>query len=217
MNKFVIAFTKITAFPVQFLCFRTKVHYEDKKVQGRRIKGSAIVISNHTSIVDFAVFLFVFFGRTLRYQMAEVLFAKNKLLTWFLKKMGGILVNRTTYNFSFMDKSEEILRTGGVVGIFPESRLPLKDEERPLPFKASAAIIAMRSNAPVIPVYTNGKYMKRERARVIIGRPMYVNEFVDSNLTEKENARRISIIMRDRILELKDELERQTKEKKTTV
>lgn len=217
MNKFIIAFTKITGFPVQFICFRTKVYYEDKKVQGRRIKGSAIVVSNHTSIFDFAVFLFVFFGRTLRYQMAEVLFARNKILGWFLRKLGGIRINRTTYNFSFINKSEDILRDGGVVGIFPESRLPLKDEERPLPFKASAAIIAMRSDAPVIPVYTNGKYFVKERARVIIGRPIYVNEYVDSNLTEKENARRISSIMRDKILELKDELERQTKEKKTTV
>ncbi len=202
---------------MQFICFRTKVYCEDKKVQGRRIKGPAIVVSNHTSVFDFAVFLFVFFGRTLRYQMAEVLFEKNKILGWFLRKLGGIRINRKTYNFSFIDKSEEILRDGGVVGIFPESRLPLKDEERPLPFKASAAIIAMRSDVPVIPVYTNGKYFAKERARVIIGRPIYVNEYVDSDLTEKENARNISIIMRDKILELKYELERQTKEKKTTV
>lgn len=202
---------------MQFICFRTKVYCEDKKVQGRRIKGPAIVVSNHTSVFDFAVFLFVFFGRTLRYQMAEVLFEKNKILGWFLRKLGGIRINRKTYNFSFIDKSEEILRDGGVVGIFPESRLPLKDEERPLPFKASAAIIAMRSDVPVIPVYTNGKYFVKERARVIIGRPIYVNEYVDSDLTEKENARNISIIMRDKILELKYELERQTKEKKTTV
>ena len=202
---------------MQFICFRTKVYCEDKKVQGRRIKGPAIVVSNHTSVFDFAVFLFVFFGRTLRYQMAEVLFEINKILGWFLRKLGGIRINRKTYNFSFIDKSEEILRDGGVVGIFPESRLPLKDEERPLPFKASAAIIAMRSDVPVIPVYTNGKYFAKERARVIIGRPIYVNEYVDSDLTEKENARNISIIMRDKILELKYELERQTKEKKTTV
>lgn len=217
MNRFIIAFTKITAFPVQFVCFRTKVHYEDRKVQGRRIKGPAIIVSNHTSIVDFAVFLFVFFGRTLRYQMAEVLFKRNKLLSWYLKKMGGIRVDRDLYNFSFVDKSVDVLKEGGIVGIFPESRLPRPGEERPLPFRASAALIAMKSDIPVIPVYTNGKYLKWQRARVIIGKPMHVNQYVDPTLKEKENVRKISSIMRDKVLELKDELERQTKEKKTTV
>ena len=60
--KFFNWFTKITAWPVQKLLFRTKIHYEDKSVQSRRIKGSAILISNHTSVFDYAAHLFVFFS-----------------------------------------------------------------------------------------------------------------------------------------------------------
>lgn len=212
MNKFIIAFTKITAYPVQFFCFRTKVYYEERKVQGKKIKGPAIIMSNHTSVFDFAVFLFVFFGRTLRYQMAEVLF-KKRFLGWFLKCLGGLRVDREKYNFSFVEQSEEVLRKGGVVGIFPESRLPRKGEERPLPFKASAAFIALKSGAPIIPVYTNGKYFGKERARVIIGKPLYAGDYVDESLSEKENIRKISSIIRDKVVELRDELERQTKER----
>ena len=58
-------FAKITGWPLQWLCFRTKVLYEDPSVQKRHIRGSAIVISNHTSIYDYAVFLFVFWTRTM--------------------------------------------------------------------------------------------------------------------------------------------------------
>ena len=82
-------FVKITGWPVQFLCFRTKILYEDRKVQGRHVKGSAIILSNHTSVFDYAVYLFVFFTRTLRFQMAEVLFEKP-LLGLFLKCLGNI-------------------------------------------------------------------------------------------------------------------------------
>ena len=194
------------------MCCRPKIHYEDRKVQSTKIKGPAIIISNHTSIVDFALLLFAFFGRTIRGQMAEVLF-KKKLLGWYLRKMGGIEVNRVTYNFSFIEKSIDILNEGGVLAVFPESRIPRKDEERPLKFKASAAYIAMKTNVPIIPVYTNGKYLKKERARLIVGTPIYVNDYFDSNLSEKKNIRNMINIVRNKILELRDELERQTTKK----
>ena len=104
MSRLFIAFVKLTGFIPQALILRTKIYYEDKKAQSRRIKGKAIIMSNHTSVYDFALYLFVFFFRTLRFQMAEVLFQK-KLLSLFLKLMGGIKVDRNSHDFSFIDKS----------------------------------------------------------------------------------------------------------------
>ncbi|MER2147991.1 MAG: hypothetical protein ABS987_02445, partial [Ruminococcus sp.] len=78
MNLF-NAFVRVTAYPVQLPVFRTKIVYENKDSQGRHIKGAAIIISNHTSVWDYAVWMFVFFSRTLRAQMAEVLFQKQPL------------------------------------------------------------------------------------------------------------------------------------------
>ena len=201
MIRFFNAFVKITGFLPQLLVFRTKVLYENKAAQSRRIKGNAIIISNHTSVWDYAAFLFVFFSRTLRYQMAELLF-KKKLLGWFLRSMGGIYVNRDTHDFSFMAKSEEILSAGGVVGIFPESRLPREGEARPLPFVPSAAYLALHSGAKVIPVYTNGKYFTRERAKVVIGEPIDVSMLYDEGISEKENLRKITETLRERVISL---------------
>lgn len=202
MIYFVNWFAKITGWIIQFFCFRTKIYYQDKTQQGRRIKGSAIIISNHTSVFDYAVMLFVFFSRTLRYQMAEVLFRK-KGLGKFLKLMGGIYVDRDTHNFSFIHKSEEILKKGGVVGTFPESRIPLKGEERPLAFKPSTAYLALLTGVKVIPVYTNGSYFQKKRARVIIGTPIDVNELVNNELSEKENIALVNNAFREKIIELK--------------
>ncbi len=199
------AFVKITAFPVQWAIFRTKVYYEDKSAQSRRIKGAAILVSNHTSVWDYAGYMFVFFFRTLRTQMAEVLFEK-KPLGLFLKMMGGIRVNRGANDFACVTKSQAILERGGVVEIYPESRLPLKGEERPLPFKPGAAYLALLSGAPIIPAFTNGAYFSKKRARVIIGTPMYARDLIDPNLSEKENIERVSNLMRDKIISLEKQL-----------
>ncbi len=194
-------FVKITGWPAQFLCFRTKVLYEDKRVQGRRIKEAAIVLSNHTSVFDYAVYLFVFFSRTLRFQMAEVLF-KKPVLGWFLRRMGGIRVDRDTHDFGFLPKSLEVLERGGVVGVFPESRLPQPGEARPLPFKVSAAYLALMSGVQIIPVVTNGSYFSRKRARVLIGKPILASDLLEEGATEPENLRIVSEKLRERIIEL---------------
>ena len=43
---------------------------------------------------------------------------------FFLKLMGGIYIDRNSGDLSFMGQSAAILQKGGVVGIFPEGRLP---------------------------------------------------------------------------------------------
>ncbi|MBR6406407.1 MAG: 1-acyl-sn-glycerol-3-phosphate acyltransferase [Lachnospiraceae bacterium] len=206
--RFWNCFVKVTGCVVQFFAFRTKITYEDKNIQNRFIKGPAIIISNHTSVFDYAVYLFVFWSRTLRVQMAELLF-DMKPLNILLKLLGGIKVDRNSHNFGFIEKSCDILKEGGVVGIFPESRIPLPDEKRPLEFKTSAAYIALRSEVPVIPAVTNGSYFNKKRARVLIGTPINVQDFTDETLSERENIQRVSDGLRARIAEM---MEKQEKE-----
>lgn len=194
-------FTKITGWPLQALILRMKFYYENKSIQGRKIKGPAIIISNHTSVFDYAIMLFTFWNRTLRVQMAEILF-KKKVLGRYLKMMGGIYVNREMKNFTFMTKSEEILQKGGVVGIFPEGRLPLKGEERPLEFKPGAAYLALAMNVPIIPIYTNGKYFTKERTRVVVGTPIMPSDIENSEGSDKEKLEALNRICREKIIEL---------------
>lgn len=206
MIRFFNFFVKVTGWLVQKIVFRTKIYYEDKKVQSRKIKGAAIIASNHTSVWDYCIFVFVFLFRTLRYQMAEVLF-KKKVLGLFLKLMGGIYVNRDTHDFSFIDKSNDLLNKGWVVGCFPESRLPLPNEERPLEFKVSTIYLALQSGVEIIPLYTNGVYFKKARARVMIGTPFNARDYVDDSLSEKENVERITKLLRERITQLGKKLD----------
>lgn len=197
-------FTKITGWPVQWFCFRTKVLYEDPSAQKRHICGPAIVIANHSSIYDYAVLMFVFWSRTLHCLMAELLFDKQPL-GLLLRCLGGIKVDRSSHDFGFLAKAERILRKGGVVEIFPESRLPRPGEERPLPFKPSAAYLALSTGVPVIPVYSNGKYFQRERAVVLIGRPVDPTAFRAGPGGEKEAIAAFNEHLRRRIIDLEGE------------
>lgn len=209
-------FAKITGWPIQFFLFRTKIYYEDKSVQNRQIKGKAIVICNHTSVFDYPVLMFAFFTRTLRVQMAELLF-KKPFLGVLIRLLGGIYVDRYSTNLSFMAKSEAILNKGGVVGIWPEGRIPKKNEERPLEFKSGAAFLSLSTDAPIIPVYTDGSYFDRKhRAHIIIGTPLYPADFADSGKDEKETIENLTRAMREKIIDLGKQLnERKTEDART--
>lgn len=200
-------FVRITGFIPERLIFRTKVYYEDKAAQSRRIKGKAIVISNHTSIFDYAVLLFLFPTRTLRALAAEVLYQKGAVMRLLLGCFGMVRVDRDTKDFAFMDQCARILDKGGVVEIYPESRLPREGEERPLPFKPSAAYLALETDTPIIPVYTTGKLFCRERNRVMIGKPLNPRELADDSLSIAENTEKLTQFMRGTVIELQRKLE----------
>lgn len=203
--RFCNAFVKITGFPAQLLCFRTRVTDEDRSKSGRKLRGPAVIVSNHTSVYDYAVYIFVFFFRTLRTVMAEVLFRKP-LLRVFLRSMGGIRVDRDAHDLEFIDRAVEVLSKKGTVLIFPEGRLPKEGEERPLAFAPSAALIALRAGVPVIPVYTNGSYFKKARARVIVGSPVDLSEWTEPERTEKENLELVTMRLREKIIALGERL-----------
>lgn len=205
-------FAKITGWLIQLVCFRTKVYYEDKAVQSRHIRGKAILISNHTSVFDYPVTIFVFWTRTLRFHMSELVM-KKPVLGVLLRMLGGIYVDRNTHDYGYMVKSEKILGRGGVVGICPEGRIPLKDEKRPLAFKTGAAYLALTTDTPIVPMFTNGSYFTfKERARVMIGTPIIPSEVADPELSDKENIEKLNHVMREKIINLGIMLNERTKE-----
>lgn len=211
--KFFHWFTKITAWPIALACFRTRVYCEDPGLQARRIRGPAIVICNHTSVFDYAVLMFVFFFRTLRCQASELIFRQQPLGT-LMRLLGAIPVDRSARDFTFLEQSAQILRKGGVVEIYPESRIPRPGEQRPLEFKPSAAYLALYTGVKVIPVYTNGSYFSKKRARVIIGTPLDPIQYTREDLTDKENISLVNDLFRSKIMELEEMLHERINEKK---
>lgn len=202
-------FFKITAYIPQKLVFRIKIHYEDKNVQSRRIKGKAIIASNHMSLFDYIPLIFVFPFRTVRCVVAEVLY-KKFFLALYLNLMGAMKVNRGEKDFSFEETAFKLLDKNGVILFHPEGRLPDREGDvPPLEFKTTFVYMALKSKAPIIPYYTNGENFSLKRCNVMIGKPIDANALYDFSLSEQENRRRIANIVREKIIELKNEMEKQ--------
>ncbi len=204
---------KITGWLPQLLLFRIRVHYEDRSVQDKRIRGKAIVICNHTDLMDFAVLMFVFWRRTLRCAVAELMYEKNFVMSFLLHGLGTVKVDRTGHDFSFLGKCRKILDRGGVVEIFPESRLPDPGDRIPLPFKPSAVYLALETGAPIIPVYNSGEHFANKPLHVIIGTPIDVRALYDDSLSEKQNIEQITEYLRGKVIELGNKIEPYTAKK----
>lgn len=207
-NPLILGFVKLTAYLPAMLFFKPKVYYLDKKVRGRKLPKPCILMSNHTSLMDFPLYLILFPRRTIRFLMAEVLFRKGKLFSWFLKSLGGLYVDRDGMSFDFVGQSLEILEKGGTVGIFPQGRLPVGG--KPFPFKPSISYIALRCNAPIVPVYTDGNYGLFKRSHVMIGTPITLPPVEEEDLT-KENYERLTRYLEQQEYKLKEELEQRLK------
>lgn len=207
-SPFVLAFLKVTAYLPAILFFKPKVYYMDKGIQGKKLPKPCILMSNHTSLMDFVLWLILFPWRTIRFLMAEVLFRKGKLFAWFLRSLGGLYVDRDGMSFDFVGQSLEILEQGGTVGIFPQGRLPVGG--KPFPFKPSISYIAMRCDAPIVPVYTDGNYGLFKRTHIMIGTPITLPPVEEKDLT-KENYDRLTAYLQERENELQQALEQRLK------
>ena len=195
-------FIRITGYPFYRLWANPKYRFEDRKTQGRTIKGKAIIVSNHTTVWDFGFWLYALPLRAHRCIMADVLKHKNFFLTLFLTMNQGIFVSRKAQDLGFIGKCEKILNKGGVVQVFPEARLANDDEEKPLPFKPSFVLMALETNAPIIPMYTSGNYFRKGRTKVAIGKPIYASELYDESKSRKENLLDIAETVRQKVIEL---------------
>ena len=213
MSSFLNWFVKITGFPGEIIFYRKKIYYEDKKHTSNKIKGGALIVSNHTDIYDYPLMMYAFLSRNLHVLVAEITYDKNSFMKWFLKGLGAIRVDRNSHDFAFMSQVTNLLKKDKVVLIYPESRIPTEEEQKTLlEFKPSYIYSALESGAPIIPVYTNGTYGKlkkkrKDRARVMIGKKIYVQDLYDDQKSEKENIVYINDYIKNKILDLRKQLD----------
>ncbi len=198
-------FVRITGALAAIPFFKPKVYYQNKEKQGKTLPKPSILISNHVSLMDFVVYLFVFWRNFVRFQVAEVMFNKSGFMSWLLYKLGCIRVDRDAFDFGFIGDSLEALDNGQVVGIFPSGRLPING--KPFPFKPSAVFIALRTDAPIIPVYIDGQYGITKRTRIVIGEPIHIKEYCQSEEPSKEELDTLTRMLEDKVYVLREYIE----------
>ena len=205
ISRLVLGIVKLTGIIPAALFFKTKKYYAGKKAK-RFLPKPCILMSNHTSLMDFPLYVVNFPFCTLRFWMAEVLFNKSKFFSWFLFKIGGVYINRDVCDFSFVSESLEILDKKGRLGVFPQGRLPV--DGKPFPFKSGIVLVALRTDAPIIPMYTDGNYGLFKRANIMIGEPIYIRDFCNEENPSQEEIDKLTAMLEEKTYQLKAELER---------
>lgn len=195
----------ITGYPFNWILFKRKTFYEDKSVQSLRVKGGALIISNHYHFYDYMLNMFALVPRKLNVVAAEMAFA-NPWIRFGMRFFGGIEANRITKSMRFMDTAAEQIRKGRLVQIFPEGRITTDGSLQP--FKHSYIVIAYRANAPIIPIITDGCYHLFKRTHIMVGKPIYVSDYItsDRRTPTREELATVNEIVYNKVAELRDQL-----------
>ncbi len=199
-------FVRITMMPLMLIGFRPKFHYEDKAVQGRKIKGAAVIMANHTHIFDPPMIYTTFPSAGVRIIAGELLYDRA-ILRWLLKQCRAIKIDRTRVDMQCMREVQETLAKGTPIGLFPEGTTIGKSKDELLPFHAGTTLFALRSKVPVIPVFTSGEYsiIFGKRLHIIIGKPIV---FEDYSMTP-DNLQKQTDMLYSKMKELQSDLQNQ--------
>ncbi|NLT98554.1 MAG: 1-acyl-sn-glycerol-3-phosphate acyltransferase [Christensenellaceae bacterium] len=158
--------------PVIYLLFWPKIIGK----MNTRHKGRAVVIANHFSFWD-PLLIAVIFKRQV-YWMGKIELFKSRIARMFFNAVKAFPVRRGEGDLAAIRHAFRILKAEKLFGIFPEgTRIKSGEIGR---FEPGTAMIALKNNAPVIPVYIKGQYKLFRRMKVIIGEPIMLSDYVGS-------------------------------------
>ena len=172
-------------------------------------KESFLICSNHISAVD-PVAVCAAFRRHQPHYMAKAELFKIPLLNLIIKGFGAFPVKRGGADVGAIKTSIKMLEEGKPVGIFPQGHRYPGVHPSTTSVKNGAAMIALHSGKPIIPVLIKSKNYKSglfRRIDVVIGKPISVEELSYDPEKSGEHAR-ISAMIFERICALESELKK---------
>ena len=110
--------------------------------------GTYLVCCNHISYLD-PFFLMVGHKRQICFMAKDELF-HNKILAWLFTRVGAFPVKRGSGDTDSIKHALDLLENGKLLGIFPEGTRSKNGEL--LKFKAGAAMLAFKTQCPILPV-----------------------------------------------------------------
>ena len=157
-----------------------------------------ILCANHVSMADMFA-LAVPFHSQIRYMAKGELF-RFRPLGWFFSALGTFAVQRGQGDTGAIDKACEIIEQGGVLGIFPEGTRHLPDLMSEV--ETGTAVLALRANVPLLPVYINGKLRLFHRTHVYVGQPMDISDLSAQGF-DSQAVQQLTLRIRDTFLQMR--------------
>lgn len=162
------------------LIFRTKVTGAENIPE-----GGAILSGNHVSYMD-PVLLWCISPRPVHFMAKRELW-ESRFIGWALPRLWAFPVNRGEPDRTAIAAATDLLRSGELVGLFPEGSRAQEGSTDLAEAHGGAAFIALRAGVPVVPmaftgterVWPRGKRFPRlARTAIRIGAPVLPGEIL---------------------------------------
>lgn len=193
--------------PLYWFLFPFKA-YGKENIPAQTPDDRTILCCNHISEMD-PVYLEMCQKRHVFFMAKAELF-RGRFSRWFIGRLfGAFPVERGKGDTGALDKAEEIVNSGRLLGIFPEGTRSRDGQLGRA--KSGAALIAARTGANILPVCIVAKDQKVRlfhRAKVIFGKPMTPQELHLDN-PEHPDLRFASRTLMQRIGEMIDQAKTQ--------
>jgi 1-acyl-sn-glycerol-3-phosphate acyltransferase len=200
MSNALFNFLRIPAWLVLNIAFFPKV----MNAQNLHFKHKCIVIANHTSNWDPILLGHLVCPVCLRYMAKEEMFKEGFQKKFFLA-LGVIPVRRGKNDLKAMKTALSALKKGQSLGIFPEGHRSETGEM--LPFEIGAAVIALKTETPVLPVFLNcRRYRLFRRVKAAVGEMLDLKQITHGR-TDSEAVGQATQFLFDKMTELKKRTE----------
>ena len=178
--------------PFYYLFFRIKFHGKENIPQDGR---PFIICANHISAHDI-VFLALMTKKNHINFVAKEEIVKNPIIRFFALSIGVIPIKRGKADLAALRKSVDVLKNGGILGIFPQGTRYRGEKCEVSQFKSGVGMISYRGKADILPVYINAKGNRVKffrRIDVYCGAPVKYEElgFASGKYHEFDNASEI--------------------------
>lgn len=157
-------------------------------------KGSALLCANHNRMLD--MFLIGYkINRLVHYMAKEELF-KIPIISSIIRFLGAFPVKRGSGDVRAVKTALELLRKGHIVGIFPEGTRTRGKFKNNIKIKPGAALLAIKSGVPIVPVAIKGSYKPFSNMKVVFGQPIILDADKNKKYTVEEMAQISTKIMK---------------------
>ena len=169
---FFVAFVRVTGAIPTLLWYRPKIIYENKTAK-KKIKGGALVISNHNCFFDPVYVMLALWYRRHHFIINKEFYETKA--KWFLNHVLCIPIDTKNIGFQTMKVINDHLTSGDLVSMFPEGHINDGSGEM-RQFKSGMVLMSMRAKVPIVPIYVCEHKPRSSRLRVVIGEPIDINQ-----------------------------------------
>ncbi len=163
-------------------------------------EGAAIICANHIHLLD-SVTIVIHIKRMI-YIMVKKELMKSKIGYWFFDKLGCFAVDRGKGDVKAIEDAEGHVKDGDLLMIFPEGKR--NGMAKGIKMKKGAAMVALQTKTPIIPVGISGSFKLFTKVKIRIGKPMDLTEYFAMEKTGPREWITVTKKMEEEIISLRD-------------